>query len=104
MSVVTNVILTCSVDEEEAIQSLAAKLQAFSWGKGRPLRDVTESDWIAGEKAVEASILIGAFNFFDQREFMTAVRTSPFKHPNQVQVFLRYQGDAEFQECHVLRY
>jgi len=101
MSRVTNVILTFSLDEEEAIRELSTALTAFTWYGGRPLTDAAEVDGlVAGSKAMECGICLGAFNYFDLSEFLTAIRNTSWKYPCELQLFIKEQEDDWFRQVH----
>ena len=98
MSHVTDVIITCSVMDEDKTWSLNAMLETRD--------DLAESgawlnrvdDKAAGSKAMQAAVLIGAFGYLDIDKFVEAVRAHPWYCPEDVQIFMKDEHEDKFTE------
>lgn len=89
MSVVTGIIVTCGLSDEEdgdAPQLLNAWLS--SHGYHAPLADVTDA--FGGRKHPQFCTLGGAINYFvDDEEFIAFVVNFPWKDPEEVVLIMR---------------
>lgn len=99
MNVITNVILTASVDEDEAVKELSELISKYHWS-GRQF--VNANDHIdvvvAGNKAMECTVLLGAFNYLQINELLTAIKAAKWKFPEIVQLFFQTQDADTFSE------
>lgn len=110
VSVVTNVIFTCSHDEETGSDSderdsrpadlcNAALMGTHVGSVGfvtPPL--ATESSWLGGGKRLEGVVLIGAFNYLDLDQWLTNLRAQPWLYPELIRVFVMGDNDEYFTE------
>lgn len=89
MSVVTGIILTCSLDDDEegdAPQLLNAWLT--SHGYDAALTDVTDA--FGGRKHPQFCTLGGAINYFlDDEDFISFVLHFPWRDPEEVALIIR---------------
>ncbi len=113
MSRVTNLMLTCSVMEHDSRRDrdgdeLGEPLrQVREWCRGKtadpdcPRRDLMNlplrvDDEVGGPKHIECSIYIWAANWLNLEGFLEAVRTAPWRCPEDVQVFVQGQEESRF--------
>ena len=105
MSRVTNLIITASTGEEEAISYLRQEFPGPPEGGGGDFSNLAivpeVQPFIAGTKTPEASILLGAFNKFDEKRFLESVRQAPWIYPESVRVFWQRDGETCFGLCEV---
>ena len=95
MSVVTNVILTCSLGEKRALEELNAFLaDAGSFGALKSVREAANG----GNKIIEANLLAGAFNALIVDEFLEWVGACAWNDPVTVRVFVKEQHESAFRE------
>jgi hypothetical protein len=102
MSLVTNMILTCSVSENLdpedtdypcAIAEIQRWLQRHRYGE---LTDV--APYAGGTKALETAVFLGAFNYLRLGDFLAAVQAAPWSYYDSVQVFVQEQNDTLYRE------
>jgi hypothetical protein len=93
MSVVTNVILTCDLQEDAAVAKMNSWLSAAGHGR---LVDV--SGVAGGEKSMEAGVWVAAFNYLQIGGFIEAVRECPWEHPENVRLFMQGENHGAFKE------
>ena len=101
MSIVTNVIITCSVSEN--IPNIIHQLSNFNCCNGRPFNIVSVDDdklpkgWYGGSKMLEAGILIGAYNMLDIVQFRQALKSVKWVDKDAVLVLINEQMDLGFK-------
>jgi hypothetical protein len=94
MSRVTNIIITSDIAEEECGSTGIIQVNEWLADSGyRPFHDLSDSDHklIGGNRALEAHVYVGAFNYFDLREFANAVCKAHWAEPDNVRVFIQDQ-------------
>ena len=108
MSVVTNVMLSFSIGEED---------YEAGDGWGHPIVDeinkllvndhhgklVNVARFAGGEKHMETDVYMGAFNIFDTKQFITYVNMMNWTEPEHVQVFVQEQEEYSFTEMKVYK-
>jgi hypothetical protein len=94
MSLVTNLIVSHSLAEEEAAQNLSAWFEAH--GGIRSLTAIGTDHW-GGNKAPECELVAGAYNVFDLDAFWQHMSQLRWNRPDEVQVFVKEQLDRRFQ-------
>ncbi len=85
MSRVTDIIITCGVAENSAIDKLNSLFQS-----GTPFKEASPS---AGTKALQTTILIGAFNYLDAEKLVFAIRNAGWRWPESVRLFAQSEGE-----------
>lgn len=94
MSIVTNIIVTCSLGEEENIVCLCNWF--MNEGHGRP---VIASEHESGPKVLECEVIVNACNYINIDEFVRLVRCIiSWKYPDEVQIFIKEQEDNIFYQ------
>lgn len=101
MSVVTNIILSFSIMENEISDiedSYTNMVLINNWLRKHDHGAFGEDATIAsgGEKHLETPVYLAAFNFFDLDEFLAFLRTLPWEEPENVQVFVQGQEEEKF--------
>jgi hypothetical protein len=104
MSLVTNIILSFSIDEDsyesdegDDIYALMVPINAWltEHRYGAFGRD---ADHISGgNKHLETPLYVAAFNLFSLNEFVDMLRTLPWHEPRSVQVFVQEQEEDKFR-------
>ena len=99
MSVVTNVILTFSMMEDE--EPILAAINAFDGFYNSDDRFIAPTEEVAcqchgGTRAIERHILVAAFNHFSASDFRKHLLTVPWYEPDAVQVMVCEQDQATF--------
>ena len=103
MSVVTNLILTFSISEDEdrcisdvnnyEYQGLKMNLVSVDFDK-----DIDNGkSWYGGTKFMEAPIFLGAFNRLDIEDFKRYLRKVNWEFPELVQLIVKEQDDEKFR-------
>lgn len=88
MSVVTNVILTTEISDEDTIAQVNAGLDRMEKSHLLPVH----TSWHRG-KAVEINIYIGAYNHFNLEKFVEIVQAVTWDDPQCVRLFVNEQND-----------
>lgn len=104
MSWVTDILVTCSVEEctipdEFVGKALPAPLQFLNeWLEENEHGTLVRLDGIAtgGGKAFQAVVAGGAFNHFPLEEFLEAVFSLDWSAPESVQVFAKAEVESVF--------
>jgi hypothetical protein len=89
MSVVTNVILTMNILDEDAIE--AVNKFPFPHNAG-----FTRVENCGGTKALECAVFTGAFNYLNVEDLLIYVRGLEFEEPECVQIFIQKQEEDRF--------
>ena len=101
MSIVTNVILTFSLEEEgNQEEDFPALNSVNAWIAGREYRRVELLERVAdlpGRKRFEQVICVGCFNHLDVDAFKAAVANAPWQDPENVQLFVQEQEQDRFE-------
>lgn len=97
MSLVTNVILTTFLNDEDAVATVNESLKAQPTMSGHDVLHPVH-DHGSNRKAMEADVYIGAFNYLDLDGLLQAVRSAPWEWPDYVRVFVQQQDDDGFSE------
>jgi hypothetical protein len=103
MSVVTNLILTFSISEDEdrcinevnnyEYQGIKMNLVSVDFDKDIDNRKA----WYGGTKFMEAPIFLGAFNHLDIEDFKRYLRKVNWEFPELVQLIVKEQDDEKFR-------
>ena len=104
MSVVTNIILSFSIGEEEYADNayvLMKYVNEFLIANhhhplGACLDGWSKCACVGGEKNLETPVFVGAFNYFDSEDFVGFLKTLPWLEPECVQVFIQKQEEDIF--------
>ena len=100
MSQVTNIILTAGLSEEDAIGWINAKMNepdTHSHGDGfTPLHKGNCP--LAGNKTLEQTVCVGAFNYLSLDRFVGIVKQAPWYVPEDVRLFVCGQEDEVFYQ------
>lgn len=104
MSWVTNVVLAISTSD--ASDGRIAEVNRYFDDKGgAPLVSVADPSlpkgWYGGTKYLEATLLIGAMNYFDLTGFYEHLRGIVWKYPEEVQLMVKEQEDFAFRLINV---
>lgn len=89
MSIVTGIILTCELHDGEKAVAIINKYLEKHCGKG--LLRMNKS--VGGSHAMQADVYAGAFNYLDDDEFATVVKSCPFEYPEAVTLFINGEQD-----------
>lgn len=92
MSVVTDVIFTCSLLDDDKPDVVNAWLAR---DPERKARLVCVHDTKTGGKPIQAIIAIGAFNYFDTDAFVAFLDTIEWNYPQAVKMFVQEEHDDE---------
>ena len=104
MSVVTNLIFSFSVGEDET--KMIEKVNSFKYGlqnlnlvSADYIRSTENrhAKWYGGGKFLEARIYIGAFNYLELSEFVEHVKSLDWDEPECVQIMVKEQDDDRFR-------
>ena len=95
MSQVTNVILCCALYEGEAIDYIN---ETFNLG----VHFESEGNFCAGDKNLEVSIHLGAFNYLRLPLLVKAITEAHWSCPECVQLLIKGQEDDKFHEVPTL--
>ena len=97
MSVVTNVILTCSLlDEDEDDDSVPALASVQEFLGKNAFKDISSA--AGGYKCLEHKVFVTAANVLDTEGLVEAVRHAPWRDRESVQLFVKEQDDEKFSE------
>jgi hypothetical protein len=101
MSQVTNIILIVDIIEPEVDDLPIAIKEINQWltSKGHPIFASAlgrHTDAYYGEKCLEATVFVGAFNFLHSEEFVQAVQKAGWRSPENLQLMLQKQDDDRF--------
>ncbi len=99
MSVVTNIILSFSIideDDEETTRDDARLVQINKFFNNRRGFMEIADDCIGGSKRLEHPTFIGAFNYFDLNGFIRHLETLKWVEPENVQVFVCEQEQDRY--------
>jgi hypothetical protein len=66
--------------------------------------DRLPSGWYGGNKGLEVSLAIGAFNNLDLERFVTHLRTIDWPSPESVQLIVREQEDDRFRIVNIFEH
>lgn len=97
MSLVTNVVVSCSILDTEKLPEVN---KVFKTGRGQHccnnvgLNDV--GDAAGGCKALETPLWVGAFNYFLKDNFLEHIRQVEWQQPEAAQVFVKEHEDDTF--------
>lgn len=84
MSVVTNILVSTELEEDG---QLIANWLSTNYG-GDAMPDLSSiSGATGGSRAVEANLRVGAYNYFEAKEFYSAIADMPLR--GQVKIFLQ---------------
>jgi hypothetical protein len=101
VSIVTNVILTCSLQESDGDDGLVPAIAFLNnWLDDRGTL-VSVRELAGGGKVMEAHVFLGAYNLLDVQGFLEAVRTTPWEDAECVRVFLQEQHEDAFRDAGV---
>jgi hypothetical protein len=98
MSYVDNVILSWSIleNEDERISEINAWMRDNAGGQ--QFVDVTaHPEAYGGAKYLETTLLMGAFNYMPEEEFLQFLRTLPWRDPTDVQYIVKRQESDRFE-------
>ncbi len=97
MSVVDNCILSFCILEDED-NRLADVNRFFGDREGFiGVEDLSlPGGWYGGTKFLETPLFIGAFNYFEEAEFVEHLKTIGWEHPENVQLIIQRQSDDVF--------
>ncbi len=101
MSLVTNIVFAFSIIEEndpgdEDKYLLVEKINQWLSERGYgEFGDADQSN--RGFKALEIPTYVGAFNFLMLDEFLEFIKALPWKEPENVQIFIKEQGDEKYR-------
>ncbi|MEQ9437802.1 MAG: hypothetical protein RIG62_02095 [Cyclobacteriaceae bacterium] len=108
MSVVTNLIFSFSVGEDEnkmmnQVNSFKYGLQTLNLVSADYIRDTENrrTAWYGGGKFLEARLFVGAFNHLDLNEFIDHVKSLDWEEPECVQIIVKEQHDDIFRLINV---
>ena len=111
MSLVTNIILSVGVYDDEQIAEVNAYLsKTYEYGNTRPIplidiRDPAVSpDGYGGTKSLECRLFIGAYNYFRLDEFLAFLQTIRWSDPTSLQLMVKEQQDRKFRLIDVMNY
>ena len=98
MSIITNIILCCSSDED--VRSLSRQINSFDSSKGCMLIHIDDNKlpemWY-GKKYFEANVFLGAINHLDLKAFLTYLKNNvEWDNPKWVQIFVKEEFDFNF--------
>ena len=97
MSVVTNIIFTFSIMEND-VKRISEVNTFFDC---KPLIGVDSnalpSGWYGGSKMLETNIYVGAFNYLDLNAFISHIKTIKWKEPENVQLIVQGDNDEKFK-------
>lgn len=97
MSVVTNIILTCGLSEEDGEDVFPAVNEINAWLRERGKGELTHLNGNeGGRKAWEVDVFGGAFNWLPIDEFIQAVSAANWQNRDKVQLFIKGQYDEVF--------
>jgi hypothetical protein len=95
MSLVTDVLLTCELVDDECY---GYAVRRFELGCG-VARFVRVDGAAVGHKGCQAVIGLAAVNYLDERALVLAVRSQPWTFPDAVKIFVhRESSDGGFVE------
>ena len=95
MSKVTDVILTTLADESAAIAALNTKVAEKH---ECPVFSDMSYQNTAGDKHMQCSVYLGAFNYLDMAEFTALLRSLGWDAPEYVQLFAKEENEDTFQQ------
>jgi hypothetical protein len=94
MSVVTAVVLTFSILEDEHQLQVWMEKTFTHLGQFNPLKDVgAVKEAVGGGKALEIPLYVGSFNYLNIQELVTAVMEYPWEEPEYVQLWVNGEDD-----------
>jgi hypothetical protein len=99
VSLVTDIILITAVGDSvsDGESETEAMLEVQSWlGRGNYGQLVAVDKWAGGNKAMQAEVWMGAFNYFKLEEFVAFVKSQKWESPDRVQVLTQREEDAVF--------
>jgi hypothetical protein len=103
MSWVTNILLNVSPSDEDngLIEQVNRYFQRPEFGIATNLVAVDSptlpQGWYGGNHIFEASLYVGAFNYFDLKAFITYLKSLPWHDPDWVQLIVKDQEDVKFR-------
>lgn len=111
MSTVTNVIVTCPLedgdgDDQAILDRLNCALQEAGGMTGAQRFVPLPQSSVGGEKNLECRVFVAAFNYFDDEKWLEQLRLSrdDWPDPEHVQVFVMRDEDDVFTEVLSLRF
>lgn len=98
MSVVTSIILTTSLVEEDdlycpAVEELNEWMLANRYGEFKRV-----DEYAGGNKAMQAVVFMGAFNYLDMDKFAETFRKVRWEDRDSVKLFVQYEEETCFSE------
>lgn len=95
---VTNVILICSLEEDDALAQLnKLLLLSETYSHVIPFQWLTNKN-TSGNRAVDCEICVAAFNYMGEDEFVEMINSIAWKYPEEFQLFLKRQEEYKFTE------
>lgn len=97
MSRVTDVILTFSLGDVDAMQTVNRALRDASDGQALVLTSAHEpqDEVSGGRKRLQASVAMAAFNYVSNEILIEAVRSHEWKMPERVHLFVQGEHDED---------
>lgn len=96
MSKVTNVIVAFSLREEGSLKGRPARMEEVNnWLKENHYHPFSQEVGV-GQKYLEVSLFVKAFNFFLSEEFIKFIYSLKWGNPSALQVFIKEQDDDRF--------
>lgn len=104
MSLVTNVVFSYSIGEDDDIIK-----QVNRYFTDNPLIGLVSCDdmnrtplgWYGGTKMLETPLFIGSFNYLNLPDLLDHLRTIDWKYPEDVQLIVQEQDDNRFRIIHL---
>lgn len=98
MSHVTGVILTISLLEEGEYDGDFPAIDAVNaWLGLRAHGEIKRVDFFSGgKKAMQAAVFMGAFNYLNIKEFLSAVADAPWVNRDGLAIFVKDEHDERF--------
>jgi hypothetical protein len=100
MSWVTNIILSTSILDADKSADLNAAIHRHYKDPFGALMVISRDD-AGGDKELEATIYLAAFNGFDLDRFLVAIRAVLWDDPEELQLFIKDEDDEHFSEISV---
>ncbi len=98
MSVVTSIILTTSLSEEDGLYCPAVE-ELNEWMRANRYGEFKRVDGYAGgNKAVQAVVFMGAFNYLNMDKFAEVFRRVNWEDLDSVKLFVQYEEETCFSE------
>lgn len=111
MSYVTNVILSTGTLFDEEEEKILQEVNKFFVDKDNPAYSkngfVNVEDaslprgWYGGDKMLEASLFIGAFNYLNLEGLIEHLQSIQWEYPEDVQLIIKEDGESRFEIINV---